>query len=1224
MNKKIISTFLSLTMGLTIYSPIVTKGAEPSKINNKAQTIEKLNSLSDGKLKLSEKSGQVFLTGNLSTKQVPGESSALKFMDENKFIFGIDNAAKELKVTDVKKDELGHTYVKLEQLINGLKVDGSTLNLHFDKKGVIVSVNGKLEKNKSITTLGNEAVSESDAVEIAKKQFTYKSLRNTPKAEKMILTKDNKNYEVYKVNIFYMEPTIENNDVYVEAHSGQVIKTESNLRYDGPVSGTGIDVNGTQRDLKLYQSGASYQMKDLTNPATAGIRTYDSNHGTTEGNIVSNSTNSFNSEDYKASVSAHYNAEQVINFYKNLFNRNSLDNNGMAINSFTHYDNNYNNAFWDGAEMIYGDGDKTEYTYLSGDLDIVGHEMTHGVISSTADLWYHNQSGALNESIADVFGVLIETYNKYNVANGGSWSFNPADWVVGDDVYTPNIPGDSVRSLANPTLDGQPDNMSHYITSADTTDEDNGGVHINSGIPNKAAYNIASLIGMDKTAKIYYRALTNYMSTYTDFEGAKDCLVLAAADLYGQNSTEVTAINTAFTNVGVIAPSIDDPYEPNSTIASAYPINIGTTYQSYISTNTDEDYYKLHVTATGGFKILLSDLPDDFDLDLYNSSGELLKSSINLGTLPDSIEFAGNAGDDYYIRVYTYGAFSTTQKYSLLVTKKVTGVSLNTTSAILKIGDSLALQAAVNPSDASDKNVTWTSSDSTVASVDNTGKVTALKEGTAAITVSTEDGSYSAVCQVYINQHVTGISLNKTSVLLKPNSQETLSTIVQPSYAANKNITWSSSNPTVASVSNGIVNALKPGTAVVTATSEDGGYTAACTVNVDNGVSSVAITGTNIPQGVNTQGSLKKGDSITLSVIVSPSDTLFDKGVTWSSDNSGVAQVDSNGKVTALARGTATITAKSVSSNNAAYCKITVSEDSSITNSRLGGKDRFETATAVSRAGWTTSDNVVLANGLGFADALTGVPMAYIKDAPILLTEANSIPNATNSEIIRLNAKNIYILGGTGVVGKNIEDSLRARGYNVIRVSGINRFETAIAIGNEVLKSNNTDTAILTTANDYPDALAISPYAAIKKYPVLYTDTKTLTPSTKAFLIKNGIKKVIIPGGEGAVSAAVANELTSNGITVDRTSGINRYQTALNIVNKYKASFDYDVILATGQDFPDALSGGVLAAKKKIPILLAENKTIDPGMANYIKSNGRITMYILGGTGVIPDNIISK
>lgn len=1224
MNKKIISMFLSLTIGLTIYSPIVTKGAEPSKNLSNVETTEKLNSLSGGKLKLSEKNGQVFLSGKLSTNLIPGENSALKFMDENKSIFGIDNAAKELKITDVKKDELGHTYIKLEQLINGLIVDGSTINLHFDKKGAIVSVNGKLEKNKTITTLGNKSVSESDAVEIAKKQFTYNSLRNTPKAEKMILTKDNKNYEVYKVNIFYMEPTIENYDVYIEAHSGQVIKTESNLRYDGPVSGTGIDVNGNLRNLSLYQSGTSYQMKDITNPATAGILTSSLNHATTGGTIVSNSTTSFNSEDYKASVSAHYNAEQVINFYKNLFNRNSLDNKGMNINSYTHYSNNYNNAFWDGNEMIYGDGDGTNFTYLSGDLDIVGHEMTHGVISSTANLWYHNQSGALNESTADVFGVLIETYNKYNVANGGSWIFNPADWVIGDDVYTPKVSGDSARSLANPTLDGQPDNMSDYQNYPDTSSYDNGGVHINSGIPNKAAYNIASLIGMEKTAKIYYRALTNYMSTYTDFEGAKNCLVQAAVDLYGPNSVEAADVNAAFNNVGVTGTSIDDTYEPNNTITSAYPINIGTTYQSYISTNTDEDYYKLHVSTSGSFNILLSNLPDDYDLELFNSSGALIGTSLNLYTLPENINFTANAGSDFFIRVYSYGTFNTTQKYSLLVSKKVTGISLDKTSVNLKKGDTAVIHAVVSPSDASNKNVIWTSSASSVASVDNTGKVTAVGVGTATITVTTVDGGYKTACQFFVTQGVKGISLNKTSVFIKPHNQETLSVNFQPTNAANKNIIWTSSNPAVASVSHGTITAYKPGTAVITATSEDGGYKAVCTAYVDYGISSVSISGTNIPEAVNTQGKVKKGQNVLLNAIVRPTNTLFNKSVVWKSDNLVVAQVDSNGKVTGLKRGVATITAKSVASDLLGICKITVYEDSYITNSRLGGKDRFETAATVSRAGWTTSNSVVLTNAFGFADALTGVPFAYIKDAPILLTSANTLNETTNNEIVRLHAKNIYILGGTGVVGKNIENSLKARGYNVIRIFGINRFETAIAIGNEVIKANKTDTAILTTAYDYPDATAISPYAAIKKYPVLYSDKNILTPSTKAFLIRNGIKNVIIPDGEGVISSAVANELISSGFSVDRVSGLNRYQTALKIVNKYNASFNYNVMLASGGDFPDALSGGVLAAKKRIPILLAGNNTLDPDVANYIKGNGRITMYLLGGTGVIPDNIMSK
>lgn len=660
--KKLIAIFLSLTLVSSIPVPIFANQEQYGKKLDKLQITEKLNNLSNGKLKLSEKDGQVFLSGKLSNNQTAGEKSAIKFLDENKPLFGIGSTADDLKTVEVKKDKTGDTYVKFVQVINGVKVKGSLINVHFDKNGAIVSVNGKLGENKSITTLGSEAISESNAVEIAKKQYTYKNLRNIPEAEKLILTKDNKNYEVFKVNISYTEPTIGNYDVFIEAHSGKVIQVENNIRFDGATAGTGIDVLGNVKNLNLYLSSGSYQMKDVTKSAASSIVTYSLNHGNSYSGPVSNSTNYFSSEDQKASVSANYNAGKVIDFYKNLFNRNSLDDKGMTINSFTNYGNYYNNAFWDGYEMVYGDGDGTTFTYLSGDLSVVGHEMTHGVIDNTAALQYHNQSGALNESIADVFGVLISTYDKYNVSTGGNWMFNTADWVIGNDIYTPYISGDALRSLSNPALYGQPDKMSAYKNSPDTGTGDWGGVHTNSGIPNKAAYLIAKNVGMEKTAKIYYRALLNYMSTDTDFVGARNSLGQAAADLYGDSSAEVTAVNNAFNDVEVQQPIVD-------------------------------------------------------------------------------------------------------------VAKLVTGVSLDRNIASLKAGEAITLSAVVNPSDATNKNVTWKSSNSSVAVVDSTGKVTATGNGTAAITVTTMDGGYTATCivtgiDVTVPASVNAISSSYNSIYI--------------------------------------------------------------------------------------------------------------------------------------------------------------------------------------------------------------------------------------------------------------------------------------------------------------------------------------------------------------------------------------------------------------------------------------------------------------------------
>lgn len=291
---------------------------------------------------------------------------------------------------------------------------------------------------------------------------------------------------------------------------------------------------------------------------------------------------------------------------------------------------------------------------------------------------------------------------------------------------------------------------------------------------------------------------------------------------------------------------------------------------------------------------------------------------------------------------------------------------------------------------------------------------------------------------------------------------------------------------------------------------------------------------------------------------------------------------------------------------------------------RYAGGNRFETAVEVSKSGWLSSSDVVLANAYGFADALTGVPFAYIKDAPILLTEANVIPAATRDEMKRLGARNVYILGGVGVVSQEVEDELRGKGYFVYRLAGSNRFETALQVGNAVLKNNQTKTAILTTAYNYPDALAISSYAAMKKYPIIFTEAATLNSKTKEFIKNNGITNIIISGGVGAVSENVEKELKNSGIAVERIAGTDRYNTACNIVSKYKASFKNSIMIATGTDFPDALAGGVLAAKRQIPILLVSKDYVKDEVKNYIYSNCYGYLYVLGGTGVIPDSTVNK
>jgi Zn-dependent metalloprotease len=242
-------------------------------------------------------------------------------------------------------------------------------------------------------------------------------------------------------------------------------------------------------------------------------------------------------------------------FYKAVFNRNSIDGSGLRLNAFVHRGVKYNNAFWDGQEMVFGDGDGVIFTDFTLSLDVIAHELTHGVTQFTANLSYHNQSGALNESISDVFGSLVK-----------QWSLNQkaaaADWVIGAEVFTPGIAADALRSMKAPGTafdnqlfgkDPQPDHMSKYVQLPDTDDGDSGGVHINSGIPNRAFYLAATNIGgfaWEAPGHIWFESLKASTET-TEFQEFADTTYLKAGALYGAGGVEQKAVLSAWADVGI-------------------------------------------------------------------------------------------------------------------------------------------------------------------------------------------------------------------------------------------------------------------------------------------------------------------------------------------------------------------------------------------------------------------------------------------------------------------------------------------------------------------------------------------------------------------------------------------------------------------------------------------------------------------------------------------------
>jgi len=245
-------------------------------------------------------------------------------------------------------------------------------------------------------------------------------------------------------------------------------------------------------------------------------------------------------------------AGNTYDFYMNAYQRNSVDDRGFRLDSTVHYDQQYDNAFWEGQQMVYGDGDQTIFDRFTKCLDVIGHELTHGVTQFTAGLTYQGQTGALNESMSDVFGSLVKQMTLGQTAD-------QADWLIGAGLFMPNIKGVALRSMKAPGTayddpnigkDPQPADMAHYVNTSD----DHGGVHINSGIPNRAFYLTAIKIGgnaWEKAGKIWYVTLTQRLQSTSVFQDAADLTYAVAGELYGAGSAEQQAVQAGWKGVGI-------------------------------------------------------------------------------------------------------------------------------------------------------------------------------------------------------------------------------------------------------------------------------------------------------------------------------------------------------------------------------------------------------------------------------------------------------------------------------------------------------------------------------------------------------------------------------------------------------------------------------------------------------------------------------------------------
>jgi Zn-dependent metalloprotease len=243
----------------------------------------------------------------------------------------------------------------------------------------------------------------------------------------------------------------------------------------------------------------------------------------------------------------------TFDFYAHVLGRNSIDDRGLPLHATVHYGEGYDNAYWDGQQMVFGDGDEDIFNRFTASVDVIGHELTHGVTGSEVNLHYLNQSGALNESISDVFGSLIKQ-------KGLNQAADKADWLIGKGLFTSKVKGEALRSMKNPGTayddpvlgkDPQPGHMRDYVR----TMSDNGGVHINSGIPNRAFFLAASAIGgaaWEAPGKIWYATIRDRALRPTaSFKSFARRTVANAGTLYGHGGTQEKAVAAAWNEVGV-------------------------------------------------------------------------------------------------------------------------------------------------------------------------------------------------------------------------------------------------------------------------------------------------------------------------------------------------------------------------------------------------------------------------------------------------------------------------------------------------------------------------------------------------------------------------------------------------------------------------------------------------------------------------------------------------
>jgi vibriolysin len=583
---------------------------------------------SDRRIDVRETDGRgvpTFVTGDLGRLLGPGtvENTARAFLRSKADVLPLDGS-EDFQAIRTERDSLGQTHVKMQERFNGLPIVGAEYIVHADASNRVVAMNGRFASTRELPRVPSV-----DAWGATERAVAQRGIENGTYFGKPELT--------YVVN--------EKGNTFL-AWATRVSYTNE----QGPQIDL-IYADATTGDLVLVAPEYKY---------AKNRNTYTANNGTSLPGTLKRSEGSANIGDV-ALDAAHNYAGNVYDYYKNVHGRDSYDNAGATLKASVHFSTNYNNAYWNGSQMVYGDGDGSTFIALSRDLDVDAHELTHAVTERTANLVYSNESGALNEATSDILGNSCEAYTE----NGGTPNSNT--WKVGEDIYTPGTSGDALRFMNDPAAGGDYD----YYPTRYTGTSDNGGVHTNSGIANLAYYlmvmggthprgkttiNVTPLSTTSSTSlnmaqKIWYRALTVYWTSSTGFSGARTGTVNAATDLYG--AAAAASVTAAWDAVG--APG-------GSTGGTTTTLSNGVAVTGIGASTGSWKHYKISVpSGQSSLAIVMSGGSGDGDLYVKLGS-QPTSTSYNyrpyLTGNNESVNVTSPAAGDWYISIYAYSTFS--------------------------------------------------------------------------------------------------------------------------------------------------------------------------------------------------------------------------------------------------------------------------------------------------------------------------------------------------------------------------------------------------------------------------------------------------------------------------------------------------------------------------------------------------------------------------------------